>query len=459
MDGYSVDEAAAVLGIPQGRVWELLARGVLAGSSGAGGEMRVILKAPAPPAAEIPPANGGPRPTNGGELSAFRELLTEFRNLTERYGQALLALGEARGEVAALNARVTVMESRLDLRLPGGEAGPVAAWQSAPESIPSAPHPAEAVREIAAELPVEVAAEARPAPVRRERPPRMVRGTPTRSRSAPKRRPAPRTGGSRAAVAHLAEAMARADDPSASPLTEREALPGAREAAAALAAFRADVEAPPPAPMELAMPAPPVVVEMPTRAIAVPVGYETAFEEPDWIAEEDLAPVVREEPVTASEVEDVAEGSAVWAPTEADAVPFTIAPEPLGQPDPFASREPSVAPEPVAAGRVDPWVTPAAMAAASAPPAPAPDEVELMWLGEEFSTAPTAPETDAWDAAEVEALRMAYRAEPEPSAPPPPATAGPPPATPTRPESQDWVRGRSGPAARAYRRLRRIVRG
>ena len=29
MDGYSVNEAAAVLGIPEGRVWELLARGVL----------------------------------------------------------------------------------------------------------------------------------------------------------------------------------------------------------------------------------------------------------------------------------------------------------------------------------------------------------------------------------------------------------------------------------------------
>ena len=51
-------------------------------------------------------------------MSAFRELLTEFRNLTERYGQALLALGEARGEVASLRTRVDLLEARLDLRLP-----------------------------------------------------------------------------------------------------------------------------------------------------------------------------------------------------------------------------------------------------------------------------------------------------------------------------------------------------
>jgi len=105
MDGYSVNEAAAVLGIPEGRVWELLARGVLAGSTEVGGDMRVILRGSAVPEAvtPAPAANGGHGTqggtnggSNGGELSAFRELLTEFRNLTERYGQALLALGEAR---------------------------------------------------------------------------------------------------------------------------------------------------------------------------------------------------------------------------------------------------------------------------------------------------------------------------------------------------------------------------
>ena len=99
MDGYSVNEAAAVLGIPEGRVWELLARGVLAGSSEVGGDMRVFLRGAALVEAPQPTdsgSNGSSGESNGhGELSPFRELLTEFRSLTERYGQALLALGES----------------------------------------------------------------------------------------------------------------------------------------------------------------------------------------------------------------------------------------------------------------------------------------------------------------------------------------------------------------------------
>ena len=124
MDGYSVNEAAAVLGIPEARVWELLARGVLAGSTEVGGDMRVLLRDAAVPESPkpVPPSNGnGHGSTNGGssggELSAFRELLTEFRNLTERYGQALLALGESRGEVASLRGRVELLETRMELRL------------------------------------------------------------------------------------------------------------------------------------------------------------------------------------------------------------------------------------------------------------------------------------------------------------------------------------------------------
>ena len=46
MDGYSVQEAASVLGVAEGRVWELLARGVLLGTP-EGDSMRVFLKAPA----------------------------------------------------------------------------------------------------------------------------------------------------------------------------------------------------------------------------------------------------------------------------------------------------------------------------------------------------------------------------------------------------------------------------
>ncbi len=74
--------------------------------------------------------NGG---SHGGELSAFRELLTEFRNLTERYGQALLALGESRGEVASLRGRVELLETRMELRL--GATAPMTAW-TAPELPP-----------------------------------------------------------------------------------------------------------------------------------------------------------------------------------------------------------------------------------------------------------------------------------------------------------------------------------
>ena len=113
MDGYSVKDAALVLGIPERRVWELIARGVLASAREGPDGMRVFLQprtSPVDPAAAEPRlyradepepqtrqnGNGG----NGGshEMSPFRELLTEFRSLTERYGQALLALGEARGE-------------------------------------------------------------------------------------------------------------------------------------------------------------------------------------------------------------------------------------------------------------------------------------------------------------------------------------------------------------------------
>jgi hypothetical protein len=134
MNGYSVEEAAEVLGIPQGRVWELIARGVLAGASEGGASMRVYLRGTGPATVSASPeaegrVNGNGHNGNGhGELSPFRELLTEFRNLTERYGQALLALGEARGEVASLRGRVELLEARMDLRLPM-RSRPSAAWE------------------------------------------------------------------------------------------------------------------------------------------------------------------------------------------------------------------------------------------------------------------------------------------------------------------------------------------
>jgi hypothetical protein len=135
MEGYSVTEAASVLGVPTERVWELLARGVLAGRPEGESGMRVFLQprpASAPPSMEMPPPTPPPAREPERELSPFRELLTEFRNLTERYGQALLALGEARGEVAALRSRVDLLEARMDLRLPMGAAvaGPPIGWEA-----------------------------------------------------------------------------------------------------------------------------------------------------------------------------------------------------------------------------------------------------------------------------------------------------------------------------------------
>src|SRR5919112_4753172 len=136
MDGYSVTEAASVLGVPTERVWELLARGVLSGRPEGESGMRVFLQPRPQPAAPAPPpdeAAGRANGTERTELSPFRELLTEFRNLTERYGQALLALGEARGEVASLRSRVDVLEARMDLRLPmGAETG----WTAPPPPQP-----------------------------------------------------------------------------------------------------------------------------------------------------------------------------------------------------------------------------------------------------------------------------------------------------------------------------------
>jgi excisionase family DNA binding protein len=138
MDGYSIKEAAAVLGIPKRRVRELVGRGVLTATSLPDGSLRVHLQADAPAATDPGAgrrhrvertAHGAVEP--GLEGSPFRELLTEFRNLTERYGQALLALGEARGEVASLRGRIEVLEARMDLRLPTSAAARVTDWRPA----------------------------------------------------------------------------------------------------------------------------------------------------------------------------------------------------------------------------------------------------------------------------------------------------------------------------------------
>ena len=221
VEGYSVTDAASVLGVPTERVWELLARGVLTGAPDGESGMRVFLQArpAAPPTIEVERPAAPPPPRNPEpESSPFRELLTEFRNLTERYGQALLALGESRGEVASLRSRVDLLEARIDLRLPMSAPSPVPAEPAAP----AAPWgdrqpPIQAISPSG-----EPAAEERPVPVAAssdevdaEHPPRRRRG---RSH--------------RRATDDFAEALARAEDPSPAE------LPGAAEAGAAIAALR-----------------------------------------------------------------------------------------------------------------------------------------------------------------------------------------------------------------------------
>lgn len=125
VDGYSIEEAAEVLGVPKRRVRELVARGVILGTQEDDGELRVYLQ-PRPPAALRAETETDP----GFEASPFRELLNEFRNLTERYGQALLALGESRGEVAALRGRIEALETRVDLRLGTSAAPSVVEWHA-----------------------------------------------------------------------------------------------------------------------------------------------------------------------------------------------------------------------------------------------------------------------------------------------------------------------------------------
>lgn len=325
MDGYSVNEAAAVLGIPEARVWELLARGVLAGSTEVGGDMRVLLRDAAVPESPkaVPPSNGnGHGSTNGGshggEFSAFRELLTEFRNLTERYGQALLALGESRGEVASLRGRVELLETRMELRL--AATAPMTAW-TAPDVAPQDPRDEPDELTDDADPAFDAALAAAPVPPRTRRTPRPT-PRPTSARG-------PRA---RSRTAGFAEALARAEDPSSSPVGEVDEpilstapalpetpLPGAEEAAAALAALHDEAAipepqaelapesavelAPEPAPQTVAVMAPIVQAVEPVAPEAEPAdpepaepeflvfsrpGYGTDTPEPDWIAEEDL---------------------------------------------------------------------------------------------------------------------------------------------------------------------------
>ena len=251
VDSYSIEEAAAVLGVRRRRIFELVARGVLAGTPEDGGGMRIFLKGtpavPAPPAA---PANESHRETNGNggshatpnfEASPFRELLTEFRNLTERYGQALLALGEARGEVAALRTRVELLEARVDLRLPAGNAPFSWAQPPAPAELPAPELPSSEVP-IASEgaedsISGGVEEAAPPAAAADVATPAVPEAQTLTEADRPRRAGARRRRrrAAQAAVEGIPEALARAEDPTPS------TLPGAEEAAAAFAELQREV--------------------------------------------------------------------------------------------------------------------------------------------------------------------------------------------------------------------------
>ena len=293
MEGYSVTEAASVLGVPTERVWELLARGVLSGVPDGETGMRVFLQPrPAPPAVEEP------RRSNGGgssrepeaEASPFRELLSEFRNLTERYGQALLALGESRGEVASLRSRVDLLEARFDLRLP--MSGPMTAPPPAPRPPAAGWNPR--VARPMGETP-SAADEAAGGPLDHDD-----------AEPSPPRR---RRRGQHRAVDDFAEALARAEDPSPAE------LPGAEEAAAAFAAMRDEAahrtaeHADASLPRELPAAEPIAIIEPDNLAedVREPTAMSPAVEAEAAVVEEAPEPISESQPAPAIEAETVVE--------------------------------------------------------------------------------------------------------------------------------------------------------
>ena len=321
MEGYSVTEAASILGVPTERVWELLARGLLAGTPEGEGGMRVFLQprqAPAPPSMEAANGNHGKREPEG-ELSPFRELLTEFRNLTERYGQALLALGESRGEVAELRARVDLLETRMDLRQPVRSAAP-SPWP-APESATIVPPVAA---EHATEAPRTDAPQSGEKPHSKE----MVHAEEHPEGEEHRRR----RRGHRRATESFAEALARAEDPT------RPELPGAAETAAAMAALREEAahdEAALPRELPAAEPMPTPEEEQESASVepAVTVDVSSDTAEPVSEAATETAEPAPEASEAAPGVEEVAlePQAAIAEPTEVGQLE-TVEPESVEAP-------------------------------------------------------------------------------------------------------------------------------
>ena len=353
MDGYTVEEAASVLGVPRERVWELLARGILSGSTDLGGSMRVRLKSDSAAAPSTATVERPTDPVTGpsAELTPFRELLTEFRSLTERYGQALLALGEARGEVAGLRSRVDMLEARVDLRLPSGAAPISSSWSATPWPIPS-------------ERVVEPPSPRTPAATRSaEGATTMEHDEADASRAdadegAPHRR-RPRAG--RRATERFADALARAQDPS---IPE---LPGAAETAAALAAMRQEH------PPEGTRAPEPDAAERDADA-SLPRELPSADQVP--VADEAEVPAV--EAVAAVEAAAIEQEAA--GPADAGAPDHVEVPQPESVP--AAAPEAPESAEPAVEMEVEP---------AAAADEPGAGESELAWDPERYSAAIEEP--------------------------------------------------------------------
>jgi hypothetical protein len=503
MDGYTVDEAAEVLGIPGKRVWELITTGVLAASSEGRSGMRVFLQPRT--TTEMESSGGDPR---GSEATPFRELLTEFRNLTERYGQALLALGEARGEVASLRGRVDLLEARIDVRHAPARIAPVGSWPSAPlpaddedearldELSGQAPPAAdqelgldevlgegpsvveqgigpEAVSDLgpAAEQLVEAdAREPAPAPEAED----LVAAPPAEETEGRSRRKS-RSRSGYATPEAIQAALARAEDPTAAELREateqaalaesRETVPTAvaepdqtmAEAVAEPESTTAEALAEPeeahPATVaeleQLADEAEPFSDEregLPDAESLEPQAplfdesspYTTAFEEPDWIIEEDLwrsaateasepqaATAVEDEPLPSGLLEDEApptadpgsEGSAQLDAIEAtlvDALETEVITEPA-----TAEMEGVAEPSTWEADRLDEPAS-AEPETETAEPAPAPESsasadqsvadegpaIEAITADVAFSIEAQEPEADVAEAEREEAVEM-----------------------------------------------------
>ncbi|MFN2419115.1 MAG: hypothetical protein ABR593_09350 [Candidatus Limnocylindria bacterium] len=504
MEGYSVTEAASILGVPTERVWELLARGVLSGAPEGETGMRVYLQPrPAPAAVDEPRRSNGHEAQRepGPESSPFRELLSEFRNLTERYGQALLALGEARGEVASLRSRVDVLETRMDLRLPMSSPMPDSSTWGAPAAPPpdggsTVDQPDPATKSTPPTAEAEISAEERQPPTTADPPEPPPVAQPDGGSSSPPRRDAldlagieleneaessaRRKRGRGHFSAEFADALARAEDPSAA------VLPSAAAAGATLGSVRHTVAARREEPSE------PDAVEtlLPREGPAAePMDDGEAEPEPD--REAAAVPEVPPEPEVAAPPPGDGLRELTWDRERYSAdidAPDWWTPEASLWPEPEAALAQSLAARPNPTAKASPDERPVAAAGPgleATPRAPHRGEETLLWHGQrpEPSEATDRPSKDAAGgvavastgrrAADDEDERLAMpgsddlhealaaldalgqrRTQPAdvseamPAEPAGSRAAAEPPAPEVR-----------SPASRAYRRLRRIFPG